>query len=834
MMPPFNSLFEVTPYSIISAGTTVIAIIVGVLAWQRRTVPGGTWLAMLMIAVGLWSGGAVFEYSALDATQIVFWAQIEYFGGVTCPAFFLLFVLEYHRLERWLTPRVISALFIVPTITLGLVLTNQWHGLIWPSLEVSLVNPHRIIYGHGPAFWFGAIGYSYLVMFIGSSLLVRSALRMPSPYHRQVQLVVAGALIPWVVNVLTILGFSPVPDLDLTPLVMAVSGTLFAWGIFRFHLLQVLPVAHDLLIEKMMDGMIVLDEHHQIADVNPAAQAVLGTSKETAIGKTLDALLPELGKTVRRALDTPTLQLDLALTRDATAHFFDVRVSKLTHTSGDLLGWLVLLRDITERQHVEQALRESEARFQQLAEIFPETIFEADLTGQLTFANAHGLRHFGLSAQDLQAGISIFDLMLPEYRLLAQQRVRERLAGKLDEYLEYQARRRDGSTFYALAYTAPIVRHDQPFGIRGFVLDISARKQAEEALRESEAQLRALIDYSPASIIKFSPEGNILLWNAAAEKIYGWTASEVLGKPLPSVPNQKLSEKLAFQNQVNQGKVITYAEVQRHRKDGSPIDVGLSVAPLKNEDGQVYAQMSISTDISELKRAQAELARRAQTVALLEERARLGRDLHDSVTQLLYSVMLFADASKDAAQNANLDLTQQYLSRLSETARQALKELRLRVFELRPSVLEHEGLASALRQRLELVEQRAGVQTDLQITLPNPLPAPVELAIYWIAQEAFNNTLKHANATHVTLELRADENSLTLDIADDGKGFDLDMLQEHAGLGMASMRERVRDLGGTFQITSALGHGTRIQVALPGYILVPAPVESLSKENRPA
>ena len=362
--------------------------------------------------------------------------------------------------------------------------------------------------------------------------------------------------------------------------------------------------------------------------------------------------------------------------------------------------------------------------------------------------------------------------------------------------------------------------------------DITARQQAENALRESEAQLRALINYSPAAIIKFSPEGKILLWNDAAEKIYGWTAGEVLGKLLPTVPSEKLSEKIAFQNQVNQGQVIPYTEVQRQRKDGSSIHVGLSVAPLKNEVGQVYAQMSISTDISELKYAQAELTRREQTVALLEERARLGRDLHDSVTQLLYSVMLFADASKDAAQNAKLDLAQQYLSRLSETSQQALKELRLRVFELRPSVLVHEGLASALHQRLAQVEQRAGVQTDLNIVLPHSLPAPVELAIYWIAQEALNNALKHANATRISLHLSADENSLKLEIADDGKGFDLDLLQEHAGLGMSSMYERVHDLGGTFDITSKPDHGTRIQVTLPGYILISVPAEPLIKENR--
>ena len=691
--------FEITPYVIISTFAAGIALVVAVLAWQRRTVPGGTSLAALMLTIVIWSGGAAFEYASTNVPLMIFWAEFEYFGGVTCPVFFLLFVLEYNHMERWLTPRMIVALFIIPVLTLVLVLTNPWHGLIWPSLDVSLVNPHRIIYGHGPAFWLGAIGYSYLLMLIGTLLLLRSVLQLPSPYRRQLHLVITGALVPWFVNVINILGISPVPDLDLTPLVMVLSGTLFAWGIFRFHLLKVMPMARELLIEKMVDGIVILDLHNYIVDLNPAAQAILGISKELAFSKTLSALTPELDVAVKQAMVSPVGQLDVALARDATERFFDLRVSPLAQPTGKSLGWLIILRDITDRH------------------------------------------------------------------------------------------------------------------------------QIENALRESEAQLRALIDYSPASIIKFSPEGNILLWNAAAEKIYGWTADEVLGKPLPTVPTEKQSEKLTFQNQVNQGTMIAYTQVQRQRKDGSPIHIGLSVAPLRNMVGEVVAQMSISTDISELKHAQAELVRREKTVALLEERARLGRDLHDSVTQLLYSVMLFADASQSAVQAGNLDQTQQYLTRLSETARQALKEMRLRVFELRPSVLEHEGLARALRQRLDLVEQRAGVATELQVELPDTLPAPVEQAIYWIVQEALNNTLKHANATLVTVRVNADENKLCLDIADNGKGFDTVTWREHAGLGIANMQERVRDLGGTLQIDSTPETGTHLCVTIPGYMLASIPAD---------
>ena len=684
---------EITPFAIVCAVTALVAIVVAIVAWQRRRVPGGKSLAALMAALTIWAGGAFFEYSSTTFEAILFWAKLEYIGGVTAPVLFLVFVFEYTRMQRWLAPRVIAALFVVPVLTMLLAWTNEWHGLIWPHLQFDAGGGYRIIYGHGPAFWIGAIGYSYTAMLIGAILLIRAATRQSLPYRRQAELIVTGALVPWVTNVLGLMGIPPFSEWELTPVALVITGVLFAWGIFGLGLLDLVPIAHEILIEKMMDGMLVLDARNRIVEMNPIAQAVLGIEKGVVIGEPLSVLYPNVNAAVQRALTVDARQTDLLLTRGESEFFFEVQVSELADAAGDVNGQLVLLRDIT------------------------------------------------------------------------------------------------------------------------------ARKVAEDALRKSRAELSALIEYSPAAIIKFSPDGKILMWNPMAEKMYGWTAQEVLGKLLPTVPEKKLYEKNSFQTRVNQGEVIPYAEVRRLRKDGSLIDIGLSVAPLRDENGAVYGQMSITLDITELKNAEAELLRREKTVALLQERARLGRDLHDSVTQLLYSVTLFAEASQAAAADGNLERTHQYLMRLSETARQALKELRLRVFELRPSILESEGLVSALRQRLELVEQRSGVESELQVELSYALPAPVELAVYWIVQEALNNTLKHANATQVRVNLSADENGLHLEIADNGRGFDLTNLQEHAGLGVTSMQERTRDLGGSFCIDSAPEQGTRIKITLPAYVV---------------
>lgn len=209
------------------------------------------------------------------------------------------------------------------------------------------------------------------------------------------------------------------------------------------------------------------------------------------------------------------------------------------------------------------------------------------------------------------------------------------------------------------------------------------------------------------------------------------------------------------------------------------------------------------------------LRRQAERTAVVEERARLARDLHDSVTQLLYSVTLFAEAGRELARGGDLEGAMRYWVRVSQVAQEALKEMRLMVYELRPSVLQEEGLIDALRQRLETVESRAGVKTRLLADLSIELSPLLEQELYHLAQEALNNALKHARADSVTVQLHLDGEHLVLQVQDNGCGFDPRRASERGGMGLASMRERSLRMGGVLDIRSASGQGTEIYVAVP-------------------
>lgn len=209
------------------------------------------------------------------------------------------------------------------------------------------------------------------------------------------------------------------------------------------------------------------------------------------------------------------------------------------------------------------------------------------------------------------------------------------------------------------------------------------------------------------------------------------------------------------------------------------------------------------------------LRQQAAETAVIQERNRLSRDLHDSLTQSLYSQTLYAEAAVRQLEKGQAENAADHLRQLRETAEQALREMRLLIFELRPSALQAEGLIPALRARLEAVEGRTGVETNLSMDESLQLKPETENDLYWIVQEALNNALKYANASKVALSLSRGEKGLLLQVADNGLGFDADSVSTKGGIGLHSMRERAERLGGSMSIQSEIGLGTVIKVEVP-------------------
>jgi len=209
----------------------------------------------------------------------------------------------------------------------------------------------------------------------------------------------------------------------------------------------------------------------------------------------------------------------------------------------------------------------------------------------------------------------------------------------------------------------------------------------------------------------------------------------------------------------------------------------------------------------------ARLYQQAEQLAVMEERERLARDMHDSVMQSIYSLTLFSAAGGRQIRQGNTKRVQEYLDQLVETAQQALKEMRLLLYELRPVVLEQEGLIGALRRRLDAVEKRAEVEATLDVPEPVVPPFYAEEGLYRIAQEALNNSLKHSGADQVKVRIVREQDAIVMQISDNGKGFSLADAQKFSGgMGLSNMHERMQKLQGEIQIESEPEIGTTVTV----------------------
>jgi PAS domain S-box-containing protein len=375
---------------------------------------------------------------------------------------------------------------------------------------------------------------------------------------------------------------------------------------------------------------------------------------------------------------------------------------------------------------------------------------------------------------------------------------------------EYDLRTKTGETRRVLATLEVIDVREQAYVLAMFQ-DITERVRIDAELRRSEERYELVARATTDAVYEWNVQTGMTRWNHGMRTLFGypvdseqphsWWRQQVHPDDLPHTI-EVLERALA------NGDQFWQCEYRYRRQDGAYAHVLDRGYVTYDPAGRPQRMVGAMIDITDRVR-QAEV----QAQALLEERQRLARELHDSVTQSLYSLTLLAEAGRRMAAAGDLDRVGQYVGRLGETAQQALKEMRLLVYQLRPLALEAEGLAGALQHRLDAVEKRGGVQARLVVEGLVSLPARVEEALFRVAQEALNNALKHAGASAVTVTLCGGKGLVGLEITDNGRGFD-PAQASGGGLGLTSMRERVDQLGGDFALLTGPGRGTTVSVRL--------------------
>ena len=377
----------------------------------------------------------------------------------------------------------------------------------------------------------------------------------------------------------------------------------------------------------------------------------------------------------------------------------------------------------------------------------------------------------------------------------------------------------------ARLYDAERVRRRQADTLLEVASAVASTLELDEVLARILDQLRRVVDYDSASV-QLLREGKLQVI-----AVHGFDDPEqVMGITFSSserVPNWIVVDEGHPVNLVDAPALYPEFRQPTYRRIcswlGVPLRVhdqitGMITVDREQPGGYTPEEVRLASafaDLAALALENARLYQQAEQLAVVRERERMARDLHDAVTQSLYSLTLFTEAARRLAGTGEQARLEEYLARLGETAQQALKDLRMMVYQLRPAALKDEGLIGALQQRLNAVEGRASVDARLAVEGTVEFPASLEEGLYHIAQEALNNALKHAAATSVTVLLRADGGRVELVVMDNGRGFDPDTVSDKGGMGLVNMQQRAERLGGSLTILSTSGKGTEIKASFP-------------------
>jgi PAS domain S-box-containing protein len=592
---------------------------------------------------------------------------------------------------------------------------------------------------------------------------------------------------------------------------------------------------HRRLIDILPDAVCLIHPDGRLLAVNSQAVSMLGygSADELMLRTIFDIAPPQEHDRIRAdfvvALKAGMLRnIEYAMLKK-NGTVFEVELSATASLGVNIqpAGLLIcVVRDITERKQVQAALQSSEERFRQMADHIQQVFWMSNADkSKIIYVSPAYEEIWGRSLNSLYSEPgSWLESVHPEDRQRVSSSILARQAAR--EYDEvYRVVRPDESIRWVRDRAFPISdASGNIYRIVGIADDITKSKHAWDALGESEARKRAIMQAALDGIITIDHQGRMVEMNSAAGKILAHSRSKLMGENIMElIP---VSLRPWFQNGLtncfagDKGPSLgSRVELPAMRSDGSQFFAEFTITRIRLAGPPMFT--IYIRDISQRKRTEAELRSLSQRVISAQEaeRSRIAQELHDGVNQMVASVKMRLHKVQ-----ANLpDLkpaASEILARCDRLLVKVLEENRRIAHNLRPTDLDNLGLAAACTSFLSDVQLRTNLQFQCRITSQaKNLPADVGLHLFRIVQESVNNIEKYAKAKLVKLQIRFQGDSVVLRIQDDGQGFDAKELKlgrkPRHGLGFTNMRERARSLGGSCEVTSVCGRGTTITVRVP-------------------
>lgn len=601
------------------------------------------------------------------------------------------------------------------------------------------------------------------------------------------------------------------------------------------------------ICDAMACGVLVRDERGGVVYANVAARSMLGMDLsgldrgEAAARLRLvrpdgtelprDELPSQVALRTGAAVRGSTIGVDLP---SGGRRWFRVDAVPIAGP-GERREAVVSLVDVTELRRAEAAAQQlaveraaraeaeaAQARMRSLVEGLPQTFVAFDPQWRFIYVNRHAEEELGRSREAL-LGRTLWEVV-PEIvgtRFEAELRraATERVAVGFEAYYHpartwYEVHARP-CEHALVVHARNITARKRAEAQRQTALARerkarAAAQAAERQYREAAERLERLLDSTSDAIVLTDLEGRTLAWNRGAEAMFGWRREEVLGRILPTVPPELLEESRRRRERIlaNGASAFTF-ETERLTSDGRRIPVLTTVSPVRDERGEVVSLLGIHKDLT----VHRQLAEQERRLALLEERERLARDLHDSALQTLYGVALRLAASERALADAR-EQARPILRQAAGEIEHAIRAIRGCILGLRP---ERGSLAAELAALADGARRACSAHLELELDprAEAHLEAEARLQLGCIAREALSNATRHAGACAIALRLRLEGDRLVLRIEDDGRGFDPATAARGGGQGLRNMAKRARALGGRLRVASQPGSGTEVRVEVP-------------------
>ena len=835
--------FQYTPYILPLLAAAAILIWVAVYAWRHRAVPSAIPLAWLALAITEWSVGYALEIAGADLPTKLLWGKIQYIGITGTPFLWLIFALTHAGQGRWLTTRRLAWLAVIPFITLLLVFTTETHGLIWQKIRIKQVGDFSALdVSYGFWFWIN-FAYAYILLLAGTVIILRSIGRRQGLYRGQTVTLLIGVLVPWIGNAIYLSGFSPIPHLDLTPFSFTITILALTWGIFGFELVDLAPVARDLIVEEMKDGMIVLDAQGRIADINHAAQEMINLSSPAqAIGQSITDILNPWPHLVERYQDVLEAQDEISLGEGEGQSWYELRVSPLYDRRQRFIGRVIMARNVTDRKHVDDQLRQ----LARAVEASPASIVITDAKGSIQYVNPKFTQ---------VTGYTLAEAIGQNPRILKTDQTPPEVHRQLWETLrqgqewsgEFCNRKKNGELFWESASISPLT--DANGTITHYVAvkeDITERKRIGDKLEESEARYRQLVESASDIIYRTDEHGRFTYVNPPTLRLMGLKSSaDMLGRHYLELAAPAFRHKLKrfYDRQFLAQEANTYHEFAVISTDGREIWLGQNVQILKEGD-QIIGFQAVARDITEIKRVQNALAI-ARDQALEANRLKsqlLARVSHELRTPL-GGVLGYAELLNDNAFGSLNEKQKQAITQIIDSTNYLtiMVNALLDEAQLEANMIElcwEDVSPSALLQTVETGMAALAHNKGLTftVTLAPDTPATVhgdERRLQQILTNLTANAIKFTKAGEVRVHFyRPDPAHWAMQVSDTGAGIpaaaqayifepfrqaDSSITYENrgSGLGLSITKQLVELMGGHITLNSAIGQGSVFTVVLP-------------------